>query len=92
MKTPATFSLESPDYRRHANYAPVSPDDALPPGLRHQTTPIYRLIRTVRARRGFGTIIHTLTTFTRNKKAAHKSAVHWVKASPRTIKFSTRVR
>lgn len=70
---PTTKELKSKDNRRIATYSPTVVDVA---GAQVEA---YRLIRTVRRRRGFGTIIHTLTTFVRSKKAAHKSAAHWVK-------------
>lgn len=64
----------SPDRRRIASYEPHTMD------LGNGTpVPAYRVVRSVRARRGFGTIIHTLTTFVRNKKQAHKTAYRWSK-------------
>jgi hypothetical protein len=74
------LTFKSTDARRVATYEPAgTPPGTVPPGLEHYRKPIYRLLRTVRTRRGFGTIIHTLTTFTTNKAQAHKSAAHWVK-------------
>lgn len=46
-------------------------------GERYQ--PAYRVIRTVRTRRGFGTIVHTLTTFVRSKKQAQRHIAQWVR-------------
>jgi len=66
MKLPDKAVFASPDSRRVGQYAPTL-------GLG------YRVIRTVRTRRGLGTIIHTLTTFTANKKRAHRLASTWAK-------------
>lgn len=69
---PETRQLTSKDNRRVAVYK------RMPEGWSGRRT-AYRLIRTVRRRRGFGTIIHTITTFAPSKEAAAKSAAHWVR-------------
>lgn len=71
---PARRELKSPDFRRIASYEPHTMD-------RGNGTPTfaYRVVRSVRTRRGFGTIIHTLTTFVKNKKKAHALASRWVR-------------
>lgn len=66
--------LKSPDLRRIASYEPYVLD--LGNG---KAQAAYRVIRTVRKRRGFGTIVHTLTTFVRDKKSANKHLAHWVR-------------
>lgn len=71
-KLPDKRELHSKDKRRVATYEPHIVESA------GQAVSAYRLIRLVRKRRGFGTVIHTLTTFVRNKKDAQKSAAHWV--------------
>ena len=78
---PAQRDFTSKDKRRYARYEPAGLNDVnLPEGVRGaHRGPIYRLERQVRTRRGFGTIIHTLTTFTATKAKAHKSAALWVK-------------
>jgi len=43
--------------------------------------PVYVLLRQSRTRRGFGTLIHMLVTFTPTKDAAHKSAVAWCRVT-----------
>lgn len=71
MKIPDKRSLRSKDGRRVASYGRA------PEGWGGR--PIaYRLVRTARTRRGFGTIIHTITTFTPTKEKAAQSAAHWV--------------
>lgn len=79
---PTEFTIRSKDQRRIASYRPVDKTMGVPPGLENKPV-LYRLVRTVRTRRGFGTIIHTLTTFKSNKKAVHGSAVHWVTSNRR---------
>lgn len=66
--------LRSVDNRRIASYEPHTMDSG-----DGRATPAYRVIRTVRTRRGFGTIIHTLTTFVRNKKQANALIARWVR-------------
>lgn len=71
---PNRKELTSADSRRIASYEPHTMDVG-------NGTPraVYRVIRTVRTRRGFGTIIHTLTTFVRDKKAAQRHIAQWVR-------------
>lgn len=71
---PNTREFKSADGRRIAVYEPHVMDLG-----RGKPVAAYRVIRTVRARRGFGTIIHSLTTFTSSKKKAHAMAVRWSK-------------
>ena len=82
---PQSFDITSKDKRRSASYTLAIDDVAVPEGVRGtHRGPIYRLERQVRTRRGFGTIIHTLTTFTSQKAKAHKMAVQWTKIKTRT--------
>ena len=79
---PTTQDFTSKDNRRYASYALIGTTDDmnLPDGVRGtHRGPIYRLERLVRTRRGFGTIIHTLVTFTKTKLKAHKMAAQWVR-------------
>lgn len=80
-KTADVQTFKSADKRRVACYEPAwYPPRTVPPGLERYKGSIYRLYRTVRTRRGFGTIVHSITTFVPNKKQAHKSAARWVKS------------
>lgn len=79
MKLADTQTFKSEDNRRVSTYEPAQTHGgAVPPGLQDYPRSIYRVIRTVRTRKGFGTIIHTLTTFVPNKKKAHRMAALWV--------------
>lgn len=72
---PNSRRVMSPDNRRVAEFQPHTMD------LGNGTpAPAYRLMRTVRTRRGFGTTIHSITTFVRSKKRAQQLASAWVKA------------
>lgn len=71
---PDRRELKSPDNRRIASYEPHTLDNGS-----GKPVAAYRVIRTVRTRRGFGTIIHTLTTFVRDKKAAQRHIAQWVR-------------
>lgn len=71
---PHKRELTSKDRRRIASFEPHTMDTG-----NGKPVPAYRIIRTVRTRRGFGTIIHTLTTFVKNKKRANRLAAQWVK-------------
>lgn len=77
---PAFLDFHSKDKRRSASYRLAEDHTDLPDGVRRlHKGPIYRLERRVRTRRGFNTIIHTLTTFTSTKLKAHTMAANWVK-------------
>jgi hypothetical protein len=81
---PATREFTSKDNRRHSRYMPLKDlSPHTPPGLEQHKGPLYQVKRTVRTRRGFGTIIHTLTTFTNTRLKAHKLAANWVKIQTR---------
>lgn len=69
---PDTRTLTSKDGKRMAVYKRV------PEGWAGRRT-AYRLIRTQKSRRGFGIIIHTITTFAPSKQQAACSAAHWVR-------------
>jgi len=76
LKLPESADYVSPDNRLVARYAPV-PKGWRPAGLQKRPI-VYRVMRTMRTRRGFGTIIHTLTTFTPNRKAAAGLVRRWM--------------
>jgi hypothetical protein len=78
---PTRKDVFSKDGRRYAGYAPATAGDAnLPTGVRGTYKgPIYRLERQVRTRRGFGTLVHVIVSFTRTKAKAHQMAAGWVK-------------
>ena len=71
---PDKKELHSKDRRRTASYEPYIMDLA-----NGKPTPAYRVIRTVRRRRGFGTVLNTITTFVRDKKTANRHLAHWVR-------------
>lgn len=75
---PVRRELVSADNKRRASYEPHTMD--LGNG---RPTPAHRLIRTIRTRRGFGTVIHSITTFTPNRKHADKLARAWVRPTTR---------
>lgn len=73
---PSKRVFVSPDRRRLGSYEPHVMDTGS-----GKPTSAYRVVRTVRTRKGFGTIIHTLTTFVHNKKRAHAMAARWVRVN-----------
>lgn len=77
---PPRQAFASKDTRRVAMYYPLG-DFAgeTPEKVKAHTGPVYVLDRTVRTRRGFGTILHSLVTFTTRKSVAHTMASNWVK-------------
>lgn len=79
-KLPDTRTLSSKDKRRAAVYKRI------PEGWAGRR-PAYRLVRTYRGRRGFGTIVHAITTFTPRKDVAAQMAARWVR-SERTFKVT----
>lgn len=70
---PSKRELKSANNRRIASFEPHTMDLAGKPFA------AYRVIRSVRTRKGFGTIVHTLTTFVRSRKQAQKHIAQWVK-------------
>lgn len=83
---PTARTFRSKDTKRNAAYFPlvdVEGDDTVPPAVKAHRGPVYIVTRTVRTRRGFGTIIHTLTTFVNTKQKAHKMAVVWTSVQTR---------
>ena len=77
---PSSREYRSTDGKRRAGYSPLTEMTAIE-GPKVRKGPVYVLQRVVRTRRGFGTIIHKLITFTPTKDAAHKSAVAWVRVT-----------
>ena len=71
---PHRRELKSADFRRIGSFEPHTMDVG-----NGKPVAAYRVIRTVRRRRGFGTIIHTLTTFVSSRKKAQRLIANWVK-------------
>lgn len=78
---PTSREYLSKDGKREARYLPLQGSIYEDAGPKVRKGPVYVLRRTARTRRGFGTIIHMLVTFTPTKDAAHKSAMAWVRVT-----------